>query len=283
LEEGCVKSFPDQYDPDSEFRKLLAREPHADLTRAALELARDAEPRLDFDLVLDWIRARGDELRGPIVRTGSEEDALSLLCKSLGEVLRGDAGCYERAEGSYLHRVIETGVGLPISLSVLYMDVAAEVGLELEGVAAPLHFLTRLEAPAGPLFIDAYERGRIMTESECVQWLAARSGLPVSQIESSLAPATVRSIVTRMLHNLKRIHMQQQDWRLAYCVQHRLSALNPAAYTERRDLAIIAIKARRPADAVTLLESCLRTCPEGEKDFLAEQLRKAQAALAQYN
>jgi regulator of sirC expression with transglutaminase-like and TPR domain len=146
------------FSQDPEFSKLLSRRQDVDLTRAALELARDAQPKLDFEHTISWIGKRAEELHTHIIRVRSDREILRELVRCLAGThgLHGDKQAFQRAECSYINRVIETGVGIPISLSVVYVAVAQAAGLELTGVAAPMHFLTRFDTVQGPLFVDAF-------------------------------------------------------------------------------------------------------------------------------
>src|SRR5580698_9367524 len=178
------------YACDAEFLKLFTRRADVDLTLVSLELARDAQPGLDFRPTLEWLDARGRELAGAVARSRTDADAVRLLVECLSERhgIYGDEACYERAESSYLNRVIETGRGLPITLSILYMAVAERVGIDLRGVSAPRHFLTRFESVDGSLFVDPFARGRIISQRECVRWLCEISGLQKSDVRVSLKP-----------------------------------------------------------------------------------------------
>jgi regulator of sirC expression with transglutaminase-like and TPR domain len=278
-------TFDSEFRCDREFVKLLTRRTDVDLVAASIEIARDAEPNLDADRVFAWIDERADEVRGPVARAESEADALFELGRCINGLhgLTGGCAAFESADGSYLHRVIETRTGIPISLCVLYMAVAEKVGLELKGVAAPRHFLTRFESSAGPLFVDAYHGGRVLTLRECLRFLSGVTGRPGELIEPNLRPADGRSIVMRMLNNLKALYARQGEWQAAWHVQHRLVALQPADYDERRDLALIALKAGRPGCAIDLLKSCMACGPETEKAELAGHLRVAHSALIRLN
>ncbi|HEX6984623.1 MAG TPA: transglutaminase-like domain-containing protein [Planctomycetaceae bacterium] len=278
-------AFDSHYRCDREFLKLLTRRADVDLVGVALEVARDAYPDLDAAAVRDWIDARVAEVRGPVARAESEAEALVELGRCIHEThgLTGGCAAFETADGSYLHRVIETKTGIPISLSILYMAVAERVGLDLNGVAAPRHFLTRYESADGPLFVDAYHGGRVLTLDECLRFLSAVTDLPGRRILPRLVPVDPRSIVVRMLNNLKAIYAKQGRWPSAWHVQHRLVALQPAAYGERRDLALIALKAGRPGCAVDLLNSCLASGPEEDRAELRSHLKTAQAQLCRLN
>ena len=270
---------------DPEFRKLLGRQQDIDLTRAALELARDAQPKLDFEHTIEWIEKRATELRSHIHRAKSDREMLRELVSCLAGThgLHGDKQAFQRAECSYINRVIETGVGIPISLSVVYVSVAQAAGLELTGVAAPMHFLTRFDTVQGPLFVDAFHAGQVLNYDDCIEWIESMSGLDSDEIEKSLEPASPREVVIRMLNNLKALHVTQEDWEQAWLVQRRLLALHSKAFDHRRDLALIAIKTNRPGVAIDLLETCLKDCPPKDRPLIQSQLQVAEYHLSKWN
>lgn len=270
---------------DPEFCKLLARRDDVDLTRAALELARDAQPNLDFEHSLSWIRKRAEELRSHILRVQTDRDMLRELVRCLNGThgLHGDKQAFQRDECSYLNRVIETGVGIPISLSIIYISVAQLAGMDLVGVASPMHFLTRLDTIEGPLFVDAFHSGQLLNYDDCFNWLESLSGLSSDKIEQSLEPATPREIIIRMLNNLKALHVTQEHWERAWLVQRRLLALHARALDHRRDLAIIAMKSNRPGVAIDLLETCLKDCPPEDRSMFRNHLHAAENQLSKWN
>jgi regulator of sirC expression with transglutaminase-like and TPR domain len=277
-------SEPD-YSCDTEFSKLLARRSDVDLTVLGLEIARDAYPDLQFGDTLRWVHQRATALREPFAAATREREALALLADELGhrQGLTGSDAAYDHPDGSYLNRVVATGVGIPISLSLVYMAVATRAGLPLEGVSTPQHFLTRCEAAEGPLFLDAYTPGHVMTEDECLDWLVDLTSMTEDQIRPSLEPAGPRAVVVRVLNNLKVVHAKREDWEPAWRVQHRLSALQPGSYHERRDLGILALHADKPAHAIDLLRACLRTCPDNEREVLQNHLELARSKQARWN
>ncbi len=274
-----------KFSQDSEFCKLLARRQDVDLTRVALELARDAQPDLDFEHTLRWIEKRAAELRSHILRVRSDREILRELVRCLAGThgLHGDKLAFQRAECSYINRVIETGVGIPISLSVVYVAVAQAAGLELTGVAAPMHFLTRFDTVQGPLFVDAFYEGQVLSYDDCLEWIESMSGLTSNEIERTLEPARPRDVVIRMLNNLKALHVSQEDWESAWRVQRRLFALHSLAYDHRRDLALIAIKSNRPGVAIDLLTVCLKDCPAKDRPAILSHLDIAEQNLSKWN
>jgi regulator of sirC expression with transglutaminase-like and TPR domain len=282
-----VKAVPwdKEFAGDPEFCKLVVRSGDVNLTLAALEVARDRYPDLDAGATLEWIRERGRELAGPLTAARSERDALQILASCLaGEHgLRGSKEAYRHADGSFLHRVIELKRGIPLSLSLIYMAVAEEAGVPLKGVAAPGHFLTRYDAAEGPLFFDAYSAGKVLTLEECLSRVAERAQLSERVARGTLAPANPRTIITRMLHNLKTLYVDHEDWPAAFAVQKRLTALDPAEYHELRDLGLIALRLQSVGLAIDCLTRCLESAPEDEAELIKRQLADARRDLARWN
>ncbi len=282
----ALTMFPERdFSQDAEFSKLLVRDSNVDLTIVSLEIARDANPGLRFDETLDWIAARGAELAGPTAAAWSEADGLRALCHLMAETygLRGDDQAFQTPASSYLPEVIAQKRGIPISLSVLYMAVAQAAGIELRGVAAPQHFLTRFDAVDGPMFVDAFGGGLILDRQECLRFLHEMTNMPESELKPCLKPVGARAIVIRMLNNLKVLHAKLEDWPAAWLVQERLVALKPGCYEEHRDLAFIALKSERSQQALEMLDDCLAECPENQAELLQQHIEEAKRQLARWN
>jgi regulator of sirC expression with transglutaminase-like and TPR domain len=116
-----------------------------------------------------------------------------------------------------------------------------------------------------------------------VKWICGITGLAKSEARTTLKAVGARTIVIRMLNNLKALYLRQQNWTAAWMTQHRLTALQPCSYQERRDLGVISLKANRPGHAIDLLRSCLQTCPEDEKSALERHLEEASSQLCRWN
>ncbi len=258
--------------------RLVRRETDVDLITAALEIARDGQQSLQFEPTLGKLRKSVARLTHPVTQAGSEVEELKLLIRHMTEELNlhGDEECFSNPESSYLNRVLETGRGIPITLSLIYLFVANNLGISLEPIAAPSHFLTRLPTDSGNLYVDAFDNGRIMEEEECIEWLRELTELPVSEIRRTLKPVDERSIMIRMLNNLKSVFGSQEDWRSAWRVQCRISHLVPGSFRERRDLAILALRAGRAGEAIDQIQRCLEVCPPDERPVLQQHLRQAQ-------
>ena len=274
-----------QFEKDEQFMRLVRRQHDVDLVVAALEIARDGQPDLEFDKPLRQIRSAVSELTRPIAMAGDENSELRLLIEYLTEQLNlhGHYDSFNTADSSYLNCVLETGRGIPISLSVIYMAVANELGIPLAGVAAPHHFITQLQTDHQTLYIDPFRDGHIMNEAECILWLEELTELPGSQIRPTLKPASERHIIARMLNNLKAHFGGRDQWQAALQVQQRLTLLNPGSYREKRDLAILSLKAGRPGEAMTLLDDCVAVCAPEDRPILQQYLSEAKRELPKYN
>lgn len=278
--------FLQDFAADTEFTRLLGRQDdQVDLTTAALELARDAYPSLDFQPVYNWIGRCAGELQAPLAGAATDEHILEALAECLAgrHGITGSPEIFESADGSFLNKVIEQKTGIPISLSVLYMAVADQAGISLKGVGAPGHFLTRYETLDAPLFVDAFAGGRVLTFDECAERLEETQGVERKRARRALEAVGPRLIIIRMLNNLKTLYAKQEDWQPCWRVQHRLLALQPADYGERRDWAVISLRAGRETGALEMLEACLKTCPAEEREFLERQIAAARGKRARWN
>ncbi|MEQ9408834.1 MAG: tetratricopeptide repeat protein [Fuerstiella sp.] len=274
-----------QFEKDEQFMRLVRRESDVDLVVAALEIARDGQPDLQFEETLVTLRTAVGELTRSVAMAGDDLCELQLLIQYMTEELKlhGHHDSFDSADGSYLNRVLETGRGIPISLSVIYMAVANELGIPLVGVSAPSHFINQLQTDRGVVYVDPFRGGHLMDEYECVEWLQALTELPVSEIRVTLKPATERRIVMRMLNNLKSLFGSREDWSAAWRVQRRLAALSPGSYREKRDLAILTLRAGRAGEAINQLDSCIAVCTPEERQLLQQYLKEAHREAPRYN
>jgi regulator of sirC expression with transglutaminase-like and TPR domain len=222
------------------FEALLAQ-PVIPLDEAALALAAEEYPDLDEPACL----ARLDELAALVRRRAGATGRTAALLGAVREVLfedegfRGNEKDYYDARNSYLNQVLQRRLGIPITLSLLFMEVGRRVGLNLAGVAFPGHFLAKLVLGHGPeIFVDAYNGGELLTGDEC----AARFKHLSQGREFDarfLQAVTPRQLLARMLHNLKRIYVEQGDDVRAYWIIDRLLLLHPEAMDEVRDRGLV--------------------------------------------
>lgn len=213
------------------------------------------------------------------------DDAESLLA-AVTKVLFAEAGytgngdAYFDPRNSFLNDVIVRKTGIPISLSVLFMEVARRLGLDVRGVGFPGHFLVGWFDRADATYIDAFNRGARLTREECASLLPSEGELDVSFFE----PVTHRQILLRMLTNLKIIYAQAKDYRRAVAAIDRILQISPDAITEVRDRGLVRMQAGQPHLALPDLERYIDAVPpSADRDVVVTAVGAARRAIAQYN
>jgi len=242
----------DRFNESPEFARLLRGDESVDLVRINLELARDADPEVDPDDCLAAIDALADRVRP---RCPTDAGAAQELAQ-INEVLfvedeyRGNVADYFDPRNSYLNEVVERRLGIPISLAILYAAVAGRLGLRLDGVNTPLHFLLRVTDEEPALFVDPFHAGTLLDRSGCEQLLSELSGQLVRLGFEHFTPCNLSTVVARMLRNLKRIYLEREDFARALPVVRRLAALNRQDLLEQRDWGLTAIRAGHSGEAI---------------------------------
>jgi regulator of sirC expression with transglutaminase-like and TPR domain len=228
------------------FATLVADDDSLNLLEAAVSLAQDEEPHLDVQAVLARVDDFGRRLRQRLAPDTVPAERLRQLTRFFhGELgFAGNLNNYYAAENSYLHRVLETRRGIPISLAVLLLELAEHAGLRAAGVAFPGHFLVKCRMGLGEIVIDPFT-GSPMSSTRLEELLAVYrhgSELPADldlPLEFFLRGATKRQILARMLRNLKEVHRAARDLKRQLAVHERLVVLLPDDPAERRDRGLV--------------------------------------------
>ncbi len=232
--------------PLAYFSLLVSSDEHFPLLEAAVAIAQDEYPELDVEQVLGEV----DQLLARIKRRlPADSTSLSKL-RILNQFFYHDLGFsgnvnnYYDPDNSYPHAVLKTRRGIPISLAVLWLELAQGLGLNARGVAFPGHFMVKVNMPKGQVVIDPFT-GQSLSREDLSERLMPFKNL--NDLPESLEPETdiplglylqsakPRDIITRMLHNLKEVHKTAEDWQRMIPVQDRQIALNPDAWSEYRD------------------------------------------------
>ena len=263
--------------------------PGGDIAPAALAIARVEYPALDAEPYLDRIDEMGNNAARRLGGVaGGSSDAIGLLNEYLFEEegFSGNRENYEDPRNSFLNDVLDRRRGIPISLAVIYLEVARRAGVEVTGVNFPGHFLLRAGSPLGDddLIIDPFHGGAMLTEFDCRQLLRNHVGDEAAFDGSLLAPATRHDIVVRMLVNLKRLYVRMRSFPQARFVSTLLLAVNPSAVSELRDRGLLAYHLEDFASALRDLEEYLRLSPneaaeEAETDEESESQEDTPARL----
>jgi regulator of sirC expression with transglutaminase-like and TPR domain len=232
------------------FTELMSRDDAGiELARACLQIAEDAYPGLDVDGYVGEIERFARRLRARIAIGAGPEDRVIALNEFLFADLgfSGNADDYYDPRNSYLNEVIDRRKGIPLTLSVLYMEIGRRIDLPLEGVSFPGHFLVRLPMRGGTLVLDPFSGGAPQSAAELrerLQRVIPRAlgvgepgGVPVADLplEQFLEPASNRQILARLLRNLKGVYRERDKPERLLEVLNRMIIVAPEAAGERRD------------------------------------------------
>ena len=259
--------------PLTYFASLVQSDEHLPLLEAAASLAQDEEPALDVQQVLDDVARL---LKRVTARLPDEDDDLTRLgiltqvfCTDLGVGV--NVNDYYAPENSYLNEVLRTRRGIPISLAVIWLELAQALDLQAQGVSFPGHFLVKVTLDDGLVVLDP-----LTGESLGVDKLAERLGpyrepadrLAAPDLDEGEIPlglylqaCPARDVLARMLRNLKEIFRSQEDWPRMLQVLDRLVVLMPEAWTERRDRGLVHAELGHVHEALQDLRAYLEAAP----------------------
>jgi regulator of sirC expression with transglutaminase-like and TPR domain len=266
---------------------------------AALRMARLEYAALDPDPYLRQLdeMATAVRQRTPATRRASPEIRLAILTDYLyGQLgFSGDREHYEDPRNSFLNVVLERRSGIPITLAVVFLEVASRSGLRAEGVNFPGHFLVRVPIDAAGatgrnVLIDPFHAGAIISESDCHRLLRTHLGEEAVLDPAMLATAGKRQILVRMLLNLKRAYVRMRSFPQARDVAELLLGLDPSAVTELRDRGLLAYHLEDFAAALRDLQEYLRLAAvpedeEGRQEHVQiwEHVKALKRRLASFN
>lgn len=219
-------------------------EEEIDLAEAALAISAHEYAGLDVADYLARIAGMAETLRGRLRRDISPADTLVALNHYLFEELgfHGNTGDYYDPRNSYLNEVLERRLGIPITLALVQIEIGRRIGLAMQGVSFPGHFLVKCTVRGGVVVLDPYARGASLSLDELEERLKAqRYGLPPppDMVRHMLAAAGKKEILARLLRNLKGIYLDRRDPARALAAADRIIELTPRAAEEYRDRAAI--------------------------------------------
>ena len=228
------------------FAQLISREDaRIDLSRACLLIAQDAYPDLDVERYIGEIERMATRVRARLAPTAAGEDRVVALNQLLYEELGywGNTEDYYDPRNSYLNEVIDRRTGMPITMSILYMELGRRIDLPVEGVSFPGHFLVRVRLRGGMLVLDPFSGGAPQSEDELRSRVkrvipdGVADDLPASELplDQFLEPATNRQILARVLRNLKGIYRKANKPERMLDGLNRMLLVTPDASAELRD------------------------------------------------
>jgi regulator of sirC expression with transglutaminase-like and TPR domain len=251
----------------ADFRQAVdCAEERLDLVRAALAIASSDYPNLD---AADYL-SRIDRLAMEVAeRVGGERDVYRSIA-GLNEILfrchgyRGNRAEYFDPKNSFLNEVMERKKGIPIILSVLYMEVAQRIGLPLHGVGFPGHFLVKYTGNPQEIVIDPFNGGEIQATASLENLLRRLYGGRAMLHPDLLQPVTKKQILRRMLNNLKLIYLGANDFLRGLSMLDRLLILEPDSAEDLRDRGTVFLKLECFQHALDDFQNYLRLVPDAE-------------------
>lgn len=259
------------------------------LLSTALLIAKDEYPELDGDHYESRLQKFTDDLREPLGNADSTSAQLRCINRYLFDELGfgGDEKDYYDPRNSYLNEVLDRRLGNPISLAVVQIELARRLGVPLEGISFPGHFLVRLPLDEGIIVLDPFEKGRSLDAAELRR--RARTHLDSQDIDDSrlarmLEPASHRMILTRILRNLKGVYGEREQWDKSLRCCDRLLTLDPHQPTEYRDRGSNYLKLGHVRAAREDFSRYLALMPQAEDaDSVAVQISELGSKLPRLN
>ena len=250
-------------------RRLFAAEvarPEAelDLAKAALLVAKEEYPQIPVELYLARLDQMAEEVKD---RLGEETAHPVVLCELLEMlfVRRGFSGnrkAYYDPRNSFLNDVLDRSTGIPLTLGIVLLEVGWRLGLPLEGVNFPGHFLVRYRGAAVDLLIDPFDSGKVRFADQAQELLDQLYGGMVRVQDSFLRAATRRDMLVRLLSNLKGVYVNVSDHARALAVVERLLVINPDSRTDLRARGLLLARMGRKGEAAAQLRQYLQATPE---------------------
>lgn len=265
------------------FAALVAEDEGLNLLEAAASIAQDEHPGLDVQAVLERVDSLAARLRQRLPVDAAASHKLRLLNHFFSQELgfAGNVNDYYAPANSYLHEVLACRRGLPIALSVIYMELAAQIGLRALGVSFPGHFLIKVVLPQGEVVLDPFTTQSLSREALEEALLPYCHDLAPGarlRLEHYLQPANARQILARMLRNLKQIHRGAGDSSRLLAVQQRLVVLLPNDAKELRDRGLALESIGHWRGAAADLERYL--CLQPQASDAADMRQRLQAVKA---
>ncbi len=264
------------------FRNLVAQPDHKiSLAEAALQIALDEYPELDIshykNLLKGWSASMNAKYSRKRIRNQLEEINQWLFSEMN---FTGNIQNYYDPRNSFLNDVMDRRTGIPITLSVIYLEMAWALGMSAAGVGFPGHFLVRVMDDAKPVYIDPFHQGNIMTAEECVEFLNEITEGELEFDQKFLSAVNKKEIIVRMLRNLKRIYIEMSNHSKLINILDHLVVITAGEAEEIRDRGIIYYQMKAFKNALHDFETFLSIAPDSED---AEVIQQYLQVLQEYD
>lgn len=248
------------------YQEIQQPDEYIDLAKAALYIAQEEYPDLDPEEYLNALDTMAGEVEE---RLPTQRYPLRII-QSINQYLYDDLGFagnkkdYYDPRNSFFNEVIDRRVGIPITLSLVYLEVARRIDFPMVGIGMPGHFLIRPDLPEMDIFVDAFNHGEVMFAEDCQERLTQLYQQPVPLQPEFLATVTHQQFLARMLTNLKDVYLRREELELALTAVERILLLFPKAISELRDHGLLCYRLGRFSQAANDLESYLIEAPNAQ-------------------
>ena len=257
-----------------------------ELARVALLVAAESDRDVDIDSELRQLEGWAEELKARVTPDLNNLQKLARLRSFVFDDLgfRGDRRDYYSPSNSLLHQVMKRRRGIPLTLSIVFMELGWRIGIPFEGVAFPGHFLVRLPGEPRDLLLDPYKRGMMVHEEDCRQMLLESTGGRMSYDPALTASVGKRDMVARLLHNLKGAYLRAGDDEQALAAVERLLVLHPDDVEEIRDRGLLLFRMGKYGRALDSLNAYLGTAAgAADRDTIEGHIKTLRELLAGLN
>lgn len=253
-----------------------------DLAETALLIAQEEYPSLDR---LRYVELLDELAYAARAKMGGDSDPyarVNLLSEFLfdEENFTGNERDYYDPRNSYLNEVLERRLGIPITLSLVFMEVGQRLGMQVQGVGMPGHFLVKYVDGQDEIVVDPFRKGIIMGADDCQEMLRRVTGGLIPITTGDLPVVGKKEMLNRMLNNLKTIYLVRKDYPRALAAVERMLLVNPKQPEELRDRGLIRYRVGELAEAIFDLETYLNGNPEApDADAMERQVREMRREL----
>jgi regulator of sirC expression with transglutaminase-like and TPR domain len=197
---------------------------------------------------------------------------------------RGNEDNYYDPRNSFINDVIDRKLGIPITLSTVYLEIARRLNFPMAGVGMPGHFLVKYADPQEEFFLDPYNSGTILSADDCRSRITSHYRGTIEFSDHMLARVTHRQILTRMLNNLKKIYVESQAFDKGLAVVEMMVMVEPEDLEQYRDRGLLRVQLRQFEAAARDLERYVKSAPDCEdRQKVAEQLKTLRRIQAMMN
>lgn len=249
-------------------------------------LACEEYPQLEIGPYVDLLDEIANSAARPVYLANSPRKAVECMNQVLFEQwgFRGNTENYYDPRNSFFNDVLDRRIGIPITLSIVYMEVARRVKLPMQGISMPGHFVVKYAGIEDEFFIDPFNRGDVLTRENCRTRLLSMFGDSFQFSERMLAPATNRQILVRALNNLKLIYLQSHAYDKALAIVEMMLMVEPDDVEQVRDRGLLRLQLRQFEAATGDLEQYLKATPDAkDREDIECQLKELRRIRAMMN